>query len=80
MTLTTKPVRRETLSTARSQGKLCPLMIELNTTYLRIRLKGKRHFYTVTYDQVWNIGARNAADQLRQAKAAARKAKKAGRS
>ncbi len=76
MTLTTKPVRRETLSLARERGAIRPLVVELNTTYLRIRLKGKQHHYTVTYDQVWNIGARNAAEQLRQERKAARATRK----
>jgi hypothetical protein len=76
MTLTTKPVRRETLSLARDRGKVLPLVVELNTTYLKIRFKGRRRAYTVTYDQVLNIGARNAAEAARRAKIEARKAKK----
>lgn len=76
MTNTAKPVRRETLSLARARGGMRPLVIELNTTYVRVRLKGMRHFYTITYDQIYNIGARNAAEQLRQAKIEARKARR----
>lgn len=78
MTNTTKPVKRETFSSVRTTGsrfKWAPLVIELHSTYLRIRPKGRRFFYTVTYDQAWNIGAKNAAEQLKAAKAAARKAK-----
>ena len=75
MTTTTKPVRRETFASVRERGRIRPLVIELNTTYLRVRLKGSRRFYTVTYDQVWGLGARNAAEERRREKAAARKAR-----
>ncbi len=76
MTKTIRPVRRETLSSVRESRLSRPLIIELCSTYLRIRPKGRRYYYTVTYDQVWNIGAANAAKQLREAKAEARKQRK----
>lgn len=72
MTTTDRPVKRETRSYVRGRA----LVITLNTTYLTIREKGRRYSYAVTYDQIRNIGARNAAEQRRQAKAAARKARK----
>lgn len=72
MTKADKPVRRETYSYNRSR----PLIIELAATFLTVREKGRRHGYTVTYQQVFNIGARNAAEQVRQAKMEARKAKR----
>jgi hypothetical protein len=79
MTTTNKPVRRETLSLARDRGTLLPLVVELNTTFLRIRFKGRQRKYVVTYDQVLRLGAENAARELREERAAARKARR-GRS
>ncbi len=75
MTKTTKPIRRETYTSVREARASRPLIIELCSTYLLIRPKGRRYYFTVTYDQVWNVGARNAAKQLREAKAEARKAR-----
>lgn len=72
MTKADKPVKRETYSAYRGR----PLIIELHQTYLVCREKGRRHGYAVTYQQVLNIGARNAAELLRQAKAQAKKDKK----
>ena len=66
MKTTIKLVRRETLSSAREQGKTRALVVELNTTYMRIKLKGMRTWYTVTYDQVRTIGARNAVEARKQ--------------
>jgi hypothetical protein len=71
MTNTAKPTRRETFSYVRGRA----LVVTLHGTYLTIREKGLRYAYTVTYDQVRTVGAKNAAEQLRQAKAEARKAK-----
>ncbi len=75
MTKADKPIRRETYSHERNT----PLIIEICSTYVKIRPKGKRTAYTVTYSQIYNIGARNAAEQLRQAKLEARKTRR-GRS
>ena len=58
MTTTTKPVRRETLSSVRAVRKVRALTVELWPTYLRIRPKGTRAYYTVTYDQIYTIGAK----------------------
>lgn len=79
MTTTTKPVKRETLSSVRQSGgkfKWYPLVIELHGTFLRIRPKGKRFFYTVTYDQVFTLGAHNQAAANKIERAAKRKAKR----
>ena len=75
MTTTNKPTRRETLSQIRLKG-FRPLIIELNTTYLKVRPKGTRQYYTVTYDQIYTLGARNAAEEARQAKIEARRARR----
>lgn len=76
MTATSKPVRRETLSMARDRGRLLPLVVELNTTFLKIRFKRRRTVYTCTYDQILRVGAMNAAEDRRREKAASKKAKR----
>lgn len=76
MTKAIKPTRRETFTSVRERGQSRPIVITLNATHITIKLKGMRHAYTVTYSQVWTIGAKNAANQLREAKAKAREAKK----
>lgn len=73
MTKTTKPVKRETLSSVRDRGQYRPIIVELATTYVRLRLKGCRFTYTVTYDQLFRQGAQNAAVAKRAEKLAARK-------
>ncbi len=73
MTKADRPVRRETFTSNRGR----PLVIELNQTFLVVREKGRRHGYTVSYSQVFNIGARNQAEATRKAKAEARKARRA---
>ena len=80
MTQTTKAVRRETLSLIRSRGGFKPLVIELNTTFIRIRCKGQRHSFTVTYQQLWTLGAKNSAAALQAEREAKRKAKRLERS
>lgn len=72
MTTTLKPIARETLSTFRNRA----LVLELHSTYLKVRQKGKRTRYTCTYDQIWSLGARNAAEATRQERIAKRKAAK----
>jgi hypothetical protein len=71
MTTTLKPIARETLSTFRNRA-----LLELHSTYLKVRQKGKRTRFTVTYDQLWTLGARNAAEATRQERIAKRKAAK----
>lgn len=75
MTLATKPVKRETLSSARSCGKVRPMVIEINTTFVRIRLKGMKSSYTVSYDQIFSVGAQNEANERRRERLAAKKAR-----
>ena len=74
MTTTAKPVVRETLSTHRGRA----LVIELRSTYLTVRQKGKRRRYTLTYDQLWTAGARNAVDAERKEREARRLEKRKG--
>lgn len=75
MTDTTKPVRRETLSVTRERG-MRPLVIQLGTTFVSIRPKGLlRAPFVVTYQQIYNLGARYAAEEIRRQRAEARKKK-----
>ena len=73
MTNTAKPVRRETFSRVRAVRDSRPLVIELHSTFVRVRPKGMRTFYTVTYDQIYNTGAKNAAEQMRRERLEKRK-------
>lgn len=79
MTTTSKPVRRETLSSVRVRRASRPLVIELHATFVKIRPKGMRTAFVATYDQIFNTGARNAAEQARKERAAARAARKGQR-
>jgi hypothetical protein len=62
-----KATTRETLSLFRDQG-LRSIIVELHSTYMVLRLKGKRYRYTVTYEQAWKLGARNAAEETRRSR------------
>lgn len=68
----TRAVKRETAEIIPTTRR--PLIIELceGGRIVRIREKGRRTFYTVTYRQIWVEGARNAAHALKLAKAARR--------
>lgn len=74
MTKADKPIRRETYTSYRGR----PLIIEIHSTFVVVRAKGRRKGYSVTLDQIWNIGARNAATADRLAKLEAKKARKRG--
>ncbi len=75
MTKALKPVTRETFSSVRERGKLRPLVITVASTYVSIRLKGQRKSFQVTMDQLYTLGARNAAEAKRRERAEAKKAK-----
>ena len=72
MTTTNKLTKRETLATYRGR----PLVLELHGNYLYIRQKGRRTRYTVTYDQIYTLGARNQAEAERRERAERKKVKK----
>lgn len=78
MTSTARPVRRETFSSVRERGKTRPIVVELATTYVKIRLKGTRRVVTVTYDQLWLAGNRNAAEAARRERAERQKERRRG--
>lgn len=81
MTQATKTVKRETLTQVRAKG-FRPLIIEIHPTWVVIRVKGlgNGYRYTVTMDQIYNLGASNAAAALRAEREKARKAKRLERS
>ena len=75
MTKTDKSIQRETYTSVRACRSMRPLVIELRSTYLVIRAKGCPSVrYTVTYDQVFTVGARNKAEETRKERIAKRKA------
>ncbi len=75
MTKADKPIWRETYSTVRQRGTSRPLVIEVNPTYVRIKLKGMRSWYTVSHDQIWTLGAKNAVEAARREWADKKKAR-----
>ncbi len=72
MTKLTKPVSRETFEMVRDRG-MRPILIELQGTFAKLRLKGMRGVHTVTFAQMWNMANRNTAEAARREKLAARK-------
>lgn len=76
MTTLLRTTKRETLSEVRERGKMRAIIVELRPTFVVVRLKGlPSSRYTVTYAQMFNAGAKNAADQVRRERAEAKKAK-----
>ena len=75
MTKLDKPVKRESYTSIRQRGKSLPLVIEVHPTYVRLKLKGCRHWVTCTLDQLWTLGNRNAAESLRRERLEAKKRK-----
>lgn len=59
-------VVRETLAMVKRKA----LVVELSALTLRIRLKGSRWSYQVDYESIFLLGAKKAADQQREERAA----------
>lgn len=76
MTLALRTVKRETLSSIRERGRSRPIIIEIRPTFVVVRLKGRRSRFTATIEQIFTLACRNAAEQVRKDRAAARKARK----
>jgi hypothetical protein len=57
---------RETLAMVKRKA----LVVELSALMLRIRLKGSRWSYQVDYESIFLLGAKKAADQQREERAA----------
>lgn len=75
MTTTARPIKRETFSSVRERGRTRPIVLELGPTHITIRLKGNKRSFTCTYQQLWTLGAKNAAEQARKERAEKRKGK-----
>lgn len=77
MTPLTRPVTRRTAELHR--GRPLVITLEEGGRLIRIREKGRRSSYAVTYTQVFYLGAQNRAAEIKREKLAARKAKKGQR-
>lgn len=77
MTTTAKTTRRETLSSVRQQGKTRAIVLILKPMHCEVRLKGMRHTMAISYDQIFTLAARTAAEALRRERAEKRKARSA---
>ncbi len=66
MTIQSRPVRRETPTYAGSGRHHKPIVVELGAHIIRVKLKGTRTWYEVSYSQIFNRGAQNAADDARR--------------
>lgn len=63
-----KRVKRETAAMYRWR----PLVVEIGAHSMRIRLKGKRLFYSIDYESIYSLAGKKEAERIR----AERKAKK----
>jgi hypothetical protein len=75
MTDTTRTIRRLTFSSVRERGKNRPIVIELHSTYLRVRAFKSTRYFTVEYGQLYDLGAKNAAAAHRREVMEKRKAR-----
>lgn len=73
MTKLDKPVKRESYTSVRERGQSRPIVIEIHPTLVRLRLRGCRHAVIVTIDQLWTLGNKNAAEQIRRERIEAKK-------
>lgn len=64
-----KRVRRETDASHRWR----PLVVEIGATTMRIRQKGRRHFFEVDYESVFSLAAKKEAQRIREEKKQKRK-------
>lgn len=74
MTELTKVVRRATPASVRNR----PIVIELHPWGVRVKEKGRRFGYDISYQQLYTVGAKLKADEVRREKAAAKAAKRKG--
>lgn len=70
-----KTVTRQTATTV--QGR--DLVVTLHAGYLEIRQKGRRQTFDVSYHSIFVMGAKAAADKLREERELVRKAQKRGK-
>jgi hypothetical protein len=63
----------ETACTMFDAGEERTLIIEIEPSYVRIRAKGMREVYDVSWNKIYTLGALNAADEKRALRRAGRK-------
>jgi hypothetical protein len=74
--LDSRPVRRETRAIDPvMRRKNLIVLLELGGRVLRIRCKGDRRWYTVPYEEIYRIGCRLRAQELKAEKAERRRAR-----
>jgi hypothetical protein len=66
----TRPVVRETAERDHRTGKPLIIRLEEGGHLIRMKVKGERRWYTVRLAEVWFLGAKNRAAELRLEKAA----------
>lgn len=79
MTKADRPITRETYTSVRVRRQSRPLIIEVCSTYVRVRAKGMRTSYTISMDQIYNMGAKNAANLAAEQRRNAKDARQARR-
>lgn len=76
MTKLTKAVRRETEAVSRGRN----LIIEIKPPYVvRVKEKGRRRWFSTTVQAVFDLAAKQEAEQIRKERYLARQAKKGER-
>jgi len=76
MTNLDRPILRQT-GTLEPSHRRKPLVVRLTSRTIQIREKGTRRWYTVPYDEIFRMGCRIRAQELREEKAARRRARSA---
>jgi len=69
MTRLDKPVRRETATLKRDQGRTRALLVELHPSHIELRLKGTRRRLAVPYDAVYDLASKLLARAEREERA-----------
>ncbi len=65
------PLTRETANTMQRRA----VVVELSAAYMVVRLKGTRQRFTLRYDSLYVLGAKQNSERVRAEKAAAKKLK-----
>jgi hypothetical protein len=73
---TSRAIVRQTAERDHRTGKPLLVRLELGGHLVRVKVKGERRWYTVTVSQLWMLGAKNRAAEIRQQKAEARAARR----
>ena len=68
----TRPVTRETGERDQRTGRPIIIRLELGGKVVKVRAKGTRRWYVVGIKDIWLMGARIAAQEIKMAKAAER--------